>query len=134
MPTGRMDTSRMQSAYSHGDFDRVSKEAETIEQRSRNLKSISPDLPVQDRLKVPLIDYQLKKGINNIDSGRETRNEYKVGIGIQQINDANQKIDTLRFNGDGGGQRGQGEQRGQRGQGEQRGRGGNDGGGQRRGR
>jgi len=121
------DTSKMQDALRQQDYDRLDQENQGLRNRTRDLDEMKQELPVEDRLKLPLINHMYRKGSDTIERGRDRQDPSTIKMGIQQINEANKNLDRLRgpepqgsSRGEQGGSRGGANQN--RGQGNRRGR------------
>lgn len=101
--TGRSpaDTSRMQQALSQRNYQVIKEENQGVRSRGEDIQKMGPNLPVQDRLKLPLINQMYRQGTNIVDDGRTKQDESKINYGIQQINEANKRLE--RLNGPGAG-------------------------------
>ncbi len=55
---------------------------------------------MQDRLKLPLINQMYRQGADIVDDGRTKQDESKIRYGIQQINEANEKLGRLENQGE----------------------------------
>jgi hypothetical protein len=86
----------MQQALRQGDYATIGKESEGIRSRTQRIENMGPDLPVQDRIQLPLINHMYKQGADLMEEGRSTRNDAKIRMGIQQINQANEKFGRIR--------------------------------------
>lgn len=103
------DTSRMQQALRRGDYERLGNESRGVRSRADELQNMGEDLSVQDRLKLPLIKSMYQQGADMVDDGRSSRDDSKIKMGIQQINEANERVGRMRGDGpserNGGGER-----------------------------
>jgi len=90
------DTSKMQEALRQQDYERLDQENQGLRNRTRDLEGMKPELPVEDRLKLPLINHMYRKGSDTIDRGRDRQDPSTIKMGIQQINEANRNLDRLR--------------------------------------
>lgn len=99
LPAGPADTSRMQQALRQRDYATIGHETEGVRTRTERMERMSPELPVQDRLQIPLINHMYRQGADLMEEGRHTRDDAKIRMGIQQINQANEKLDRLHGGG-----------------------------------
>lgn len=93
------DTSRMQQALRQRDYATIGHESEGVRTRTERMERMSPELPVQDRLQIPLINHMYRQGADLMEEGRHSRDDAKIRRGIQQINQANEKLDRLHGGG-----------------------------------
>lgn len=94
-PVSPADTSRMQQALRRGDYEAIGKESQGVRSRAENLQQMSPELPVQERLKLPLLNHMYRQGADMVDEGRTKQDESKIRYGMQHINEANERFGTL---------------------------------------
>jgi len=98
MPSGPepADTSRMQQALRTRDYATIGKESAGVRTRTENIERIGPDMPLQDRIQLPLINHMYRQGATLMDEGRSQQDDSKIRMGIQQINQANDKLNRLK--------------------------------------
>lgn len=65
---------------------------------SERIGQLERDLPVQERLKLPLINKMYRQGNDLMDEGRSSRDQGKMRMGMQQIDAANEKLQRLEHN------------------------------------
>ncbi len=90
------DTSRMQQALRQGDYQAIEKESQGVRNRAKDMQNPGPDMPVQDRLKLTLINQMYRQGADTVDDGRSKQDKSKINYGIQQINEANDRLNRLK--------------------------------------
>lgn len=96
------DVGRMQQALRQRDYATIGKESEDIRDRTQRIQNMGPELPVQDRIQIPLINHMYRQGADLMEEGRNTRDDAKIRMGIQQIDQANEKFDRLKGSSDRG--------------------------------
>lgn len=89
------DTGLMQQALRRKDYATIGRESESVRSRSERIERIGHELPVQDRLQIPLIKHLYQQGADLMEEGRSTQDDAKIRMGIQQINQANEKMNHL---------------------------------------
>lgn len=89
------DTSGMQQALRRGDYEKVGEEAQQLRSRSQGLDTMAPQLPVQDRLKLPLINHMYNQAAKTLDQGSNSQDPTKVRLGMQQVDEANKRLGRL---------------------------------------
>lgn len=104
------DTSRMQQALRQGDYKAIEEESRGVRSRANDIQNMGPDLPVQDRIKLPLINQMYRQGADMVDDGRTKQDKSKINYGIQQINEANERLGHLKGSSDRHSSEGQGRQ------------------------
>lgn len=90
------DTSGMQQAIRQKDYDRIAREAQQARSRAENIERMSNELPVEDKLKLPLINHMYRQGADMMDEGQGAKDDSKIRMGIEKIGNANKRYDSLR--------------------------------------
>ncbi len=90
------DTAKMQQALHQRDYQAIGEENRGVRNRAKEIQDLGPGMPVQDRIKLPLIGQMYRQGADMVDDGRTRQDESKIRVGIQQINEANEKLDHLK--------------------------------------
>lgn len=85
----------MQQALRRGDYEAIGQESQGVRSRAENLQHMKPELPVQERLKLPLLNHMYRQGADMVDEGRTKRDESKIRYGMQHINEANERFGTI---------------------------------------
>lgn len=62
---------------------------------AQRMEKTGPELPVQDRIQLPLIDYKYRQGEKLMDEGRNQQDNSKIRMGLQQINQANERLEGM---------------------------------------
>lgn len=96
-PSG--DPSRVQQALRSRDYDAIRSESQGVRSRAEDLQRMRPELSVQDRLKLPLLNHMYNQGADMMDQGRTERDDSKIRYGMQRVQEADQRLNRDDYRG-----------------------------------
>lgn len=87
---------KLQQAIRTKDYESIGSGSNDIRTKANGLRQeLAPNLPLEDRLKLPLLERDYRQGADMIEQGRSKKNEMKINQGLQQIDRANNELKQL---------------------------------------
>lgn len=87
---------KLKQAIRSKDYDSLGSSSNDIRDKASGLrKDLAPSLPLEDRLKLPLLERDYRQGADMIEQGRNKKNDIKINQGLQQIDRANNQLKQL---------------------------------------
>lgn len=87
---------KLKQALRSKDYDSLGSSSNDIRDKASGLrKDLAPSLPLEERLKLPLLERDYRQGADMIEQGRSKKNDIKINQGLQQIDRANNQLRQL---------------------------------------
>lgn len=85
----------MQQSPHQPGYNTMSRPEPDVRTRSEDPQRMQPELSVQDRLKVPLLNHMYRQGADMVDEGRSQQDESKIKYGMQRMEDASRNLQHM---------------------------------------